>query len=43
VTDASTPATAPKRRIRNSALLLTSIAIGFYVAFIAMTIYRSRH
>jgi len=36
-------APAQKRRIRISALALTSLAIGFYVAFIAMSIYRSRH
>jgi uncharacterized membrane protein YsdA (DUF1294 family) len=38
-----TDATPRKRRIRNTALALMSIAIGFYVAFIAMSIYRSRH
>jgi uncharacterized membrane protein YsdA (DUF1294 family) len=38
-----TDATAQKRRIRNTALALMSIAIGFYVVFIAMSIYRSRH
>jgi len=32
-----------KRRIRISALALTTLALGFYVAFIAMSIYRSRH
>jgi hypothetical protein len=29
--------------VRTSALLLTTLALGFYVAFIAMTIYRNRH
>jgi biopolymer transport protein ExbB/TolQ len=38
-----TDATQPKRRVRNTALALMTIAIGFYVAFIAMSIYRSRH
>jgi len=38
-----TEATPLARRIRNTALALMSIAIGFYVAFIAMSIYRSRH
>jgi cytochrome c oxidase subunit 1 len=36
-------APAQKRRIRISTLALTSLALGFYVAFIAMSIYRSRH
>jgi hypothetical protein len=33
----------PNRRIRNSALLLTSLALAFYVGFIALTFYRSHH
>jgi hypothetical protein len=32
-----------KRRILISTLALTTLALGFYVAFIAMSIYRSRH
>jgi hypothetical protein len=32
-----------KRRIRNGALGLMSVALAFYVAFIAVSIYRSRH
>jgi uncharacterized membrane protein YsdA (DUF1294 family) len=36
-------ARAQKRRIRNGALLLTTLAMGFYVAFIVMSIYRSKH
>jgi hypothetical protein len=34
---------ASRRGVRTSALLLTTLALGFYVAFIAMTIYRNRH
>jgi hypothetical protein len=34
---------ATRRRIRNSALALMSLALGFYVAFIALSIYRNRH
>jgi hypothetical protein len=34
---------APRRGVRTSALLLTTLALGFYVAFIALTIYRNRH
>ncbi len=34
---------APGRRIRNSALILTSLALAFYFGFIALTIYRSHH
>ena len=34
---------AAKRSVRTSALLLTTLALGFYVAFIAMTIYRNHH
>jgi hypothetical protein len=36
-------APAQKRRIRISTIALTTLALGFYVAFIAMSIYRSRH
>jgi hypothetical protein len=32
---------APRRSVRTTALLLTSLALGFYFAFIAMTIYRN--
>lgn len=32
-----------KRRIRSTALALSSLALGFYVAFIALTIYRNHH
>jgi hypothetical protein len=32
-----------KRRILISTIALTTLALGFYVAFIAMSIYRSRH
>jgi len=32
-----------RRRIRNSALALMSLALGFYLAFIALSIYRNRH
>jgi uncharacterized membrane protein (DUF485 family) len=32
-----------RRRIRQRALLLTAVALGFYVGFIALTIYRSHH
>jgi hypothetical protein len=32
-----------KRRIRYGALGLMSVALGFYFAFIAISIYRSRH
>ncbi len=31
------------RRIRNSTLLLTAVALAFYFGYIALTIYRSRH
>jgi hypothetical protein len=32
-----------KRRIRNRALLLMSLALAFYFGFIAITIYRGHH
>jgi hypothetical protein len=32
-----------RTRIRNRALLLTSLALAFYVGFIALTFYRSHH
>ena len=32
-----------KRRIRNRALLLMSLALAFYFGFIAIAIYRSHH
>jgi hypothetical protein len=31
------------RRIRNRALLLTSLALAFYFGFIAVTLLRSHH
>jgi uncharacterized membrane protein YsdA (DUF1294 family) len=42
-TAATTAAAKVKRRIRYNALLLMSLALGFYVAFIAMSVLRSRH
>lgn len=33
----------PNRRIRNTALALGAVALGFYLAFIALLIYRSHH
>jgi hypothetical protein len=35
--------TPNRRRIRNGALGLMALALGFYVGFIALLIYRSRH
>jgi hypothetical protein len=35
--------TDARRRIRKSALALLSLALGFYFAFIALSVYRSRH
>jgi len=32
-----------KRRVRNGTLLWTAVAAAFYLAFIVMTVYRSRH
>jgi hypothetical protein len=32
-----------KRRIRNRALLLMSVALAFYFGFIAITVYRGYH
>ncbi len=32
-----------KRRIRNTTLAVAALALGFYLAFIVMAIYRSRH
>jgi hypothetical protein len=32
-----------RRRIRNGALVLMSLALAFYVGFIALMIYRSHH
>jgi len=32
-----------KRRIRNGALVLMSLALAFYFGFIAILIYRSHH
>jgi hypothetical protein len=32
-----------KRRIRGAALAWGAVALGFYVAFIALSVYRSRH
>jgi hypothetical protein len=31
------------RRIRNSALALGAVALGFYLGFIVLLIYRSQH
>jgi len=33
---------AQKKRIRRSALTWTLVAIGFFVGFIALTVYRAR-
>jgi hypothetical protein len=38
-----TQAAETRRRIRNGALALMSLALAFYFAFIALSIYRSRH
>jgi hypothetical protein len=35
--------TRVKRRIRNGALGLMSLALAFYLGFIAILIYRSHH
>ncbi|HWJ37042.1 MAG TPA: hypothetical protein VNR70_17375 [Steroidobacteraceae bacterium] len=32
-----------RTRIRNRALVLTSLALAFYFGFIALTFYRSHH
>jgi hypothetical protein len=32
-----------RRRIRNGALGLMALALSFYVGFIALLVYRSRH
>ena len=32
-----------KKRVRRTALLLFAVAAAFYVAFIAMSVMRSRH
>jgi uncharacterized membrane protein (DUF485 family) len=32
-----------RARVRNRALLLTSLALAFYFGFIALTFYRSHH
>jgi len=32
-----------RRRIRRRALALTAVALAFYLGFIALSIYRSRH
>ena len=32
-----------KRRIRNSTWVWAGVAAAFYLAFIAMSVYRSRH
>jgi hypothetical protein len=34
---------ADRRRIRNYALLLMSLALGFYFGFIAISVYRGYH
>jgi len=39
----TTDALQAKRRVRNSALRLMTLALAFYVAFIAITVYRSHH
>jgi len=33
---------AQKKRIRRSALTWTLVALGFFVGFIALTVYRAR-
>lgn len=35
--------TRARRRIRRRALVLTAVALAFYVGFIALTVYRSHH
>jgi len=35
--------TQAKRRIRNGALGLMSLALAFYIGFITLMIYRSHH
>ena len=37
------PETQVTRRIRNGALGLMSLALAFYLGFIALLIYRSHH
>jgi len=32
-----------KRRVRSAALVWGGVAFAFYVAFIALSVYRSRH
>jgi hypothetical protein len=32
-----------RKRIRNGALRLMTVALAFYVAFIAIAVYRSHH
>jgi hypothetical protein len=34
---------ARRRRVRNGALGLGLVALGFYLAFIALLVFRSRH
>lgn len=36
-------AMAARKRIRNGALRLMTVALAFYVAFIAIAVYRSHH
>jgi len=38
-----TKGTEQKRRIRNTTFAVAALAVGFYLAFIVMAIYRSRH
>ncbi|MGA9025034.1 MAG: hypothetical protein WB440_03175 [Steroidobacteraceae bacterium] len=38
-----TDAVRIKRRIRNGALRLMTLALAFYLAFIAIAVLRSRH
>jgi hypothetical protein len=33
----------PNRRIRNTALALGALAVGFYLGFIVLLMYRSHH
>ncbi len=36
-------ATDTRRRVRSAAWLWSGVAAAFYVTFIALTVYRSRH
>jgi hypothetical protein len=39
----STTQDARKLRIRNAAIGLSTVALAFYLAFIALLVFRSRH